>query len=100
MELEQTVALMAAGGIVAIIQHGQTILQSVGWKIAGSIKVLTAFGLSLGAAALVLIIGEGNGAPLATDNVEDWIVAFGIVLGGSQTIFAIVLPTLGSVTKD
>jgi hypothetical protein len=100
MELEQTAALMAAGAIVAFIQHGQTILQSIGWKIPGSVKVLTAFALSLGAAAVVLLVGEENGAILRTDNVEDWLIAFGVVLGGSQTIFAIVLPTLGSVTKD
>lgn len=99
MELEQTVALMAAGGIVAFLQHGQTILQGIGWKIPGSVKVIAALALSFAAAAVVLLVGEENGSALATDSIEDWIVAFGVVLGGSQTIFALVLPTIGIVTK-
>ena len=100
MELEQTAALMAGGAIVAFIQHGQTILQAIGWTIPGSVKVVTAFALSFAAAAVVLVVGEENGSVLATDSIEDWVVAFGVVFVGSQVIFSLVLPTSGSPTKS
>ena len=100
MGVEEAAALMAAGGIAAFIQHGQTILQAIGWTIPGSVKVITAFVLSFAAAAVVLFIGEENGSALATDSFQDWVIAFGLAFGGSQTIFALVLPTIGSPSKE
>lgn len=100
MGIEESAILVIAGGVAAIIQHGQTLLQAVGWTIPSGIKRLTAGLLAFGAAAAVILVGEANGAELSSNSFEDWAVAFMLALGGSQAIFALVLPKIGVPSKE
>ena len=99
MGIEESVILVIAGAIAAVLQHAQTVLQAVGWTIPASIKRITAGLLAFAATAVVVLVGENNGAELSSNSFEDWAIAFMLVLGGSQAIFALVLPRIGVPTK-
>lgn len=100
MGIEESVILVIAGAIAAILQHAQTLLQAIGWSIPPAIKRITAGALAFIAAAAVILVGEQNGAALSSGNWEDWAVAFMLALGGSQAIFALVLPRIGVPEKE
>ena len=99
MGIEESVILVIAGAIAAALQHAQTLLQAVGWTIPASIKRITAGLLAFVAAAVVIVVADANGGDLSSNSWEDWLVAFMLALGGSQAIFALVLPRIGVPTK-
>ena len=100
MGITEVAILSAGGAIAAIIQHSQTIFQAFGIIIPPAWKRIVAGGLSFAVAAIIILVAEKNGGDLSSHSLNDWVSSFLIALGGSQAIFALVLPKIGVAGKE